>query len=817
MAKDFIHLHVHTQYSINNGLGSMRDYVDKAISDGMPGMAITDFGNMFGIKEFHEYVKGVNKRREKNGEKPFKPIFGCEMCVEPNYHLVVLAKNYQGYKNLVSLVSCSWTEGFNEIPRANRNDLERYHEGLIILSSCIAGEVPTKFLSGDIYGAREAIEWYHRVFGDDYYLELERHEVKDASVDANREIFVNQKKTNRFLLEQAQEYGIKVVCTNNVHFIEQDYAEAHDRLLCIATNKKLKTRNRIKYSKQEWFKTCSEMCEVFKDIPETLSNTMEIFDKVELYSIDHESVLPAFPIPDEFESEYEYLKEITLSKAYQIYGGQLSSEVEERLGFELDIIKSKEFSRYLLIIQDLINAMRNDYGVMVGPGRGSVAGSLVCFCLGITAIDPLKYDLLFERFANLNRNILVDIDIDFDEEGRYLAEKYLVDKYGKENCAHIVTFDKMDPKTTMKSVAKLEKVPNAVVNNILKAIPNDYPHWRYKMERLCLDIPEFQEAEASTDPALSNTIKYSKMLDGTVSGTGVHACGLIVSQGSVSNWAPVFSIIDPDEKREKIACTQYDGWDIEDTGLVKFDLLELSALTEIKTTLSILKQNKGIEISLDEIPIDDPKTFELFQQGYTIGVFDFDLNSLRKYLRELKPTVFEDLVTLYIFILPGINSYLPSYIAKKNGQKKIKYNIPCMERYLKDTCGITIYQEQLMNLSRQLAGFTREESDILRKAMGKKKQEIMDSLKPKFIEGGIKNGYDRKKLEKVWAEWEKYGPYAYCKSHAVCYTWLAYKTAYLKAHYPVEYMTALLRCRKDDKYEMRKLKRECDRMGIQPI
>lgn len=817
MAKDFVHLHVHTQYSINNGLGNIRDYVNKAISDGMRGMAITDLGNMFGIKEFHDYVNRVNKRREKNGEEPFKPIFGCEMCVEPNYHIILLAKNYQGYKNLVSLVSRSWTEGFNEIPRANRDDLERYHEGLIVLSGCIAGEVPTKFLSGDIYGAREAIEWYHRVFGNDYYLELERHEVKDASVDANREIFVNQEKNNRFLLEQTQEYGIKVVCTNNVHFIEQDYAEAHDRLLCIATNKKLKTRNRIKYSKQEWFKTCSEMCEVFKDIPETLSNTMEIFDKVELYSIDHESVLPAFPIPDEFESEYEYLKEKTLSKAYQVYGEPLPSDVEERLGFEFDIIKTKGFSNYLLIIQDLINAMRNDYGVMVGPGRGSVAGSLVCYCLGITAINPLKYDLLFERFVNLSRNVLVDIDIDFDEEGRYLAEKYLIDKYGKENCAHIVTFDKMDPKTTMRSVAKLEKVPSVVVSNLLKAIPNDYPHWRYKVKNLCLDIPEFQEAETSKGPALSNTIKYSKMLDGTISGTRIHACGLIVSQGPVSNWAPVFTVNNPNIQGGKIICTQYDGWDVEDTGLVKFDLLEQRALTEIKATLSMIKNNHGIDVNLDETPIDDQNTLELFHQGRTNGVFEFEFKFIRPFLRRIHHLVFDDLVALYVLFQPGIDHFLSTYIVSKNGWREVEYDIPCMENYLKNTYGLTLYQEQLMNLSRLIAGFTREESDTLRKAMGKKKQKIIDSLKPKFIEGGVKNGYKPRILKKIWKDWEKYGGYLYCKSHAVCYTWLAYQTAYLKAHYPVEFMSALLSCRRDDKYEMRKLWRECERMGIQPI
>lgn len=817
MAKDFIHLHVHTQYTINNGLGRIRDYVEKAIGDGMRGLAITDSGNMFGIKEFHDYVGRVNKKREKNGEEPFKPIIGCEMCVEPDYHIILLAKNYQGYKNLIKLVSRSWTDGFCEIPRSNCKDIEQYHEGLIVLTGCLSGEVPAKLLNDDVSGARKSIEWYHRVFGEDYYLELERHEVIDDSIDANREIFENQEKVNSMLLELAKEYGIKVVCTNNVHFVEKEQAEAHDRLLCIATKKKLENRKRIRYSKQEWLKTCEEMSAAFEDIPEALSNTIEILNKVELYSIDHEQILPLFPIPKEYESEYDYLKELTIVGAHQIYGKQLSSEVEERLQFELNVIKTKDSARYLLIIQDLINAMRNDYGVIVGPGRGSVAGSLVCYCLGISKIDPLKYDLLYERFSNFNYNILPDIDIDFDKEGRYLAEKYLEDKYGKENCAHIVTFDKMDPKTTMKSVARLEKVPIVVVNNILKAIPNSYPHWRYNMKDLCLDIPEFQEAEISKELALSNAIKYSKMLDGTVSGTGIHACGLIVCQGSVSDWAPIFTVDNPNKKGEKIVCTQYDGRNIEDTGLVKIDILELSTLSEIKTVLSMIKHNRGIEVNLDGIPINDTKTFELFQQGNTIGVFEFGSAGIRKNLRELHPTVFDDLVALNVFYILSPKRILPSFIKRKNRQKKSRYDIPCMARYLENTYGITIYQEQLMNLSRLLANFLPEESDLLRKALNKMDQETIDTMKQKFIVGGQRNGHSPKKLEKIWKVWEKEGSYLFCKSHAVCYTWLAFQTAYLKAHYPEEYMSALLNCRKNDKYEIRKLKKECERMGIQPI
>jgi DNA polymerase-3 subunit alpha len=789
MAKEFIHLHVHSHYSIYKGLGRIRNLVNKAINDGMPGMALTDLGNMFGIREFHDWVCYKNKKRIENGEEPFKPILGCEMCVEPNYHIIVLAKNLQGYKNLIKLVSDSWIYGYDEKPCTSRSGLKHYHEGLIVLSGSLSGEVPSKLMKDNISGAREAIEWYHSIFGDDYYIELQRHEVKDVAVIANRDIYRKQVKANDLLLGLAKEYGIKVVCTNNVHFVEQEQAEAHDRWLCIGTKKALDDPERIRYSKQEWFKTRDEMSAIFNDVPEALTNTIDILDKVEIYSIDREQILPLFPTPEGFDSESDYLKELTLVGASRIYGNPLPLEVEERLLSEFEDIESKGFSRYFLIIQDLINVMRNDYGVMVGPGRASVAGSLVCYCLGITQIDPLKYDLLFERFVNLNRNILPDIDIDFDEEGQFLAEKYLEDKYGKESCAHIVTFDKMDPKTTMKSVAKLENVPN-VVNALFKAVPNDYPHWRYKMEKLCLDIPEFQEAETSKEPALSNTIKYSKILDGTVSKTGIHACGLIVSPGNIGDWVPVCIVNDPEKKGVGIVCTQYDGWYVEETGLVKFDLLKLKALTELKNTLNLIKQTHGIEVNLNNIPIDDPKTFELFQEGDVEGVFEFDSIGKGINLYKLHPTVFSDLVALYTFYLPGYEEFLPSFIARKNGREEIKYDIPSMERYLKETYGFTIYQEQIMHLSRLLANFTPEESDILRKALGKKKQVVIDEMKPKFMEGGVKNGYNPKDLEKVWADWEKFGPYAYCKSHAVCYTWLAYQTAYLKAHYPDEYMSA---------------------------
>lgn len=877
--KNFVHLHVHSHYSIYDALSSVRNLVDKAIECDMPGMALTDHGNMFGIIDFYDYVNRLNKDREAKGIDPFKPIFGCELYVAKNgtkdhkafpkdlggYHLTVLAKNERGYRNLIKIVSNSWTDGFFMRPRTDRKELEKYHEGLIVLSGCLAGEVPAKLLNDDIIGTREAIEWYHGVFGDDYYLELERHEVKDSSIIADREKYKCQEKVNRQLKQLAQEYGIKVVCTNDVHFTNQDQAEAHDRLICLGTGKELEEPNRTYYSKQEWLKTYDEMATVFEDIPEALSNTLDILNKIELYSIDHKPVLPAFPIPTEFGTEkewrekyteesllhdfscdengekcmseiecierinrlgginelyqimleHDYLEKISMDRAYQVYGKPLPSDVEDRLRFELHVIKTKGFSRYFLIMQDLVNSLRNNYGVMVGPGRGSAAGCLVSFCLGITRIDPLKYDLLFERFINLNRDVFPDIDIDFDEEGRLLAHKYLEDKYGKDCCAHIVTFATMYPQRVIKNLAKLEKIPDSVSESLCEEIPLHLPNWmRMNMTNICLSVPAFKKAEKSRKPAMRNLIKYSKILEGAICGTGVHACGFVVSQGPISDWAPVFSTDNPDEKGNSIVCTQYDGMHIESAGLVKMDFLGLKTLSEIKTALLNIKYSRGIDINLDEIPIDDPNTFELYQQGNTIGVFQFESSSMRKWLRYLQPTVFDDLVALNALYRPGPMDYIPAFVSRKNGRDKITYDIPCMEKYLKDTYGVTVYQEQIMLLSRLLADFTREESDILRKTVGKRKKDIIDVLKPQFIERGKKNGHNPRILEKIWKDWEHFGCYAFNKSHAVCYTWISYQTAYLKANYPVEYMTAMMESRKGQKSELNYLKKECKRMGL---
>ena len=877
--EDFIHLHVHTYYSILDGQSKISKLVDKAIGNGMKGMAVTDHGDMFGIKEFHDYCIGINKKRQKEGLEPFKPIFGCEMYVsrhgskslrrgkedQSGYHLIVLAKNYQGYKNLIKLVSNSWVDGYYMRPRTDREDLERYHEGLIVCSACIAGEVPKKILNGDMAGAREAVEWYHRVFGDDYYLELQRHEVKNPAQRANRETFPLQQQANKVLIELAREYGIKLICSNDVHFVDEENAEAHDHLLCLSTGKDLDDPTRMLYSKQEWFKTREEMNAIFSDVPEALSNTLEILEKVEIYSLDHDPIMPFFPIPEEFGTEEQwrqkfseedlyreftsdengenplpreegekkikklggydkiyrikfeadYLAKLAYEGAHRRYGEQLSKDVDDRVRFELHIMKTMGFPGYFLIVQDFINSARDELDVWVGPGRGSAAGSVVAYCLGITKIDPLKYDLLFERFLNPDRISLPDIDTDFDDDGRGKVLKWVMDKYGHENCAHIITYASMATKNSIKDVARVEKLPLATSNALCKAIPDRLPEgMKMNLANAIKAVPELRDAEASSDPVLANTIKYAKMLEGTVRGTGIHACGFIICRDPISDWVPVSTADDPDFKDTKTNCTQYDGHVIESTGLIKMDFLGLKTLSELKEACANVKLHRGIDIDLDTIPIDDPKTYELYQQGRTIGTFQFESAGMQKYLRELHPTVFEDLIAMNALYRPGPMDYIPSFIARKNGREEIKYDIPCMEKYLKDTYGITVYQEQVMLLSRQLADFTRGESDALRKAMGKKKKDIVDAMKPKFIDGGKKNGHDPKVLEKIWADWEKFASYAFNKSHAACYSWVAYQTAYLKANYPAEFMAAIMSRRRDQITEITKLMDECKQMGI---
>ncbi|MCF0244340.1 MAG: DNA polymerase III subunit alpha [Bacteroidaceae bacterium] len=902
--QDFIHLHVHTYYSILDGQASVKKLVKKAIDNDMRGIAVTDHGDMFGIKELFDECNSVNKGRKKEGKEPFKPIFGCEMYVarrgmknmnqdkmhpedRGGYHLIVLAKNYNGYKNLIQLVSDSWVDGFYGRPRTDHEQLEKYHEGLILCSACIAGEVPAKILRGDIEGARKAIEWHKNIWGEDYYLELQRHEVKNPTIRANRETFELQQTANEELIKLAKEYGVKLVCTNDVHFVDEDNAEAHDHLLCLSTGKDLDDPNRMLYSKQEWFKTKEEMNEIFADVPEALSNTTEILDKVEFYDIEHAPIMPFYPIPEDFGTEEQwrekispemlfdeftsdengenpmpreegekkiaklggidklyrikfeadYLKLLAMQGAiplypqlmelpeYQALGIELppeakpteinAKEVDDRIRFELHIMKTMGFPGYFLIVQDFINSAQKDLDVMVGPGRGSAAGSVVAYCLGITKIDPMKYDLLFERFLNPDRISLPDIDTDFDDDGRGRVLEWVENKYGHANCAHIITYSTMATKNSIKDVARVEKLPLDVTNRLCKEIPDRLPDsLKMNLPNAIKSVEALRNACASADPKMSNTMRYAQMLEGTVRGTGIHACGFIICRDPISNWVPVSVAEDKDNPGHKLRCTQYDGHVIESTGLIKMDFLGLKTLSIMKECLNNVRLTTGEEIDLDNIPIDDELTYKLYQEGRTVGTFQFESAGMQKYLRELHPTVFEDLIAMNALYRPGPMDYIPDFIKRKHDPSLVEYDIPCMEKYLKDTYGITVYQEQVMLLSRQLADFTRGESDALRKAMGKKKKDIVDAMKPKFISGGEKNGHDPKILEKIWTDWEKFASYAFNKSHATCYSWVAYQTAYLKAHYPAEYMSAVMTRSYANISDITKLMDECKAMGI---
>ena len=881
--EDFVHLHVHSQYSVLDGLSSIKGMVDKAIADGMRGMALTDHGNMFGVKELYDYCQTVNKDRKKKGLEPFKPIFGCEMYVarcgdkniheggkenQSGWHLIVLAKNMTGYRNLIKLVSRSWVDGFYQRPRTDHADLERFHEGLIICSACIGGEVPKKIARGDLAGAEETVRWFHDIWGDDYYLELQRHEVKNPAQRANRETFEVQKQVNPVLIELARKHGVKLVCSNDSHFLDEDDAEAHDLLLCLSTGKDLDDPKRMNYSKQEWFKTRAEMNDIFQDIPEALTNTCEVLDKVEMYDLESNPIMPFFPIPEDFGTEElwrqrftdedlfreftsdengenplpreegekkieklggidrlyrikfeaDYLGKLAYEGAARLYPTPLSKEIDERIRFELHIMKTMGFPGYFLIVQDFINSARRELGVWVGPGRGSAAGSVVAYCLGITKLDPLKYDLLFERFLNPDRISLPDIDTDFDDDGRGKVLQWVMDKYGAENCAHIITYGAMAAKSSLKDVGRVEKVPLAVVNGWCKAMPDRLPEGKKPTLANYIEVtPELREAKFSRDQKMADTIRLALKLEGTVRNTGIHACGFIICRDPISDHVPVSTADDPDFPDRKTAVTQYDGHVIESTGLIKMDFLGLKTLSQLKEACRIVKEAHGIDIDLDNIPIDDPLTYKLYQEGRTVGTFQFESAGMRKYLKELHPTVFEDLIAMNALYRPGPMDYIPQFIRRKNGQEPITYDLDACEEYLRDTYGITVYQEQVMLLSRKLAGFTRGESDALRKAMGKKKKDIVDKMKPKFIEGGTRNGHAPEVLEKIWADWEKFAPYAFNKSHAACYSWVAYQTAYMKAHYPAEFMAALLTRGKDDVKEVKKLLEECHAMKLEVL
>ena len=875
----FVHLHVHTQYSILDGQAAIPKLVDKAVKNGMKGMAITDHGNMFGIKEFFNYCNKINKGKPK--EEKFKPIFGCEVyCAQRDlhlkenngidksgWHLILLAKNEQGYHNLIKIVSEAWVDGYYHRPRTDHKSLEKYHEGLIASSACLAGEIPRHISKGKIEDAEKSIEWFKSVFGDDFYIELMRHEVKDPTQKANRETFKDQKAIESTLIELARKHQVKIICTNDSHFVDEENAEAHDRLLCLSTGKDLDDPNRMLYSKQEWFKTQEEMNAVFHDLPEALSNTIDILNKVETYSIDHSPIMPFFAIPEDFGTEEEwrqkftdedifneftrdengnviltqeeaeekikklggidrlyrikfeadYLKKITYDGAKPLYGDPLPEHVKTLLDFELHIMKTMGFPGYFLIVQDFINSARKELGVWVGPGRGSAAGSAVAYCLGITKIDPIKYDLLFERFLNPDRISLPDIDTDFDDDGRGKVLQWVTEKYGAEKVAHIITYGTMATKLAIKDVARVQKVPLATVNALCKAIPDKLPNGKkMNLPNAIECVPELKDAATSPDPLLRDTMRFAQMLENNVRNTGVHACGTIICRDAIDDWVPV-STAEDKETGEKLRCTQYDGHVIEETGLIKMDFLGLKTLSQLKEAVTNIKESLGIDINVDIFDICDPATFQLYCDGRTIGTFQFESAGMQKHLRELQPTVFEDLIAMNALYRPGPMDYIPDFIDRKQGRKPIEYDIPCMEKYLKDTYGITVYQEQVMLLSRQLADFTRGESDALRKAMGKKKKDIVDAMKPKFIEGGAKNGHDPKILDKIWTDWEKFASYAFNKSHATCYSWVAYQTAFLKANFPAQFMAAVMSRSLDNITEIRKLMDECKQMGINTL
>ncbi len=875
--EDYVHLHVHSQYSILDGQAAISKMVDKAIANGMKGMALTDHGNMFGIKEFFNYTKKVNKGREEK----FVPIFGCEMyCarrtleqkenngIDPSgWHLILLAKNEVGYHNLVKLVSKAWVDGYYHRPRTDHKELEKYHEGLIASSACLAGELPYYIRRGQMEKAEESVKWFKNLFGDDFYIELMRHEVKNPNQRANHETFIEQKKVEPHLIELARKYNVKLICSNDSHFVDEENAEAHDRLLCLATGKDLDDPNRMLYSKQEWFKTREEMNEVFSDIPEALSNTIEILNKIEQYDIDHAPIMPFFEIPKEFgtEEEYrqrltekdlfdeftqdekgnvvlsqeeaekkikklggyeklyrikfeaDYLKKLTYDGAKPLYGDPIPPEVKEQIDFELHVMKTMGFPGYFLIVSDFIRAAREELGVWVGPGRGSAAGSTVAYCLGITKIDPIKYDLLFERFLNPDRISLPDIDTDFDDDGRGKVLQWVTEKYGAEKVAHIITYGTMATKLAIKDVARIQKVPLSISNALCKAIPDKLPDGKkMNLPNAIECIPELKDAATSTDPLLRDTMRYAIMLENNVRNTGVHACGTIICRDAIDDWVPV-STADDKDTGEKVRCTQYDGHVIEETGLIKMDFLGLKTLSILKEAVENIKDSLGVEVNVDDIDINDPATYQLYCDGRTIGTFQFESTGMQRYLRELQPHAFEDLIAMNALYRPGPMDYIPDFIDRKQGRKPIVYDIPCMEKYLKDTYGITVYQEQVMLLSRQLANFTRGESDALRKAMGKKKKDIVDQMKPKFIEQGKQNGHDPEVLEKIWADWEKFASYAFNKSHATCYSWVAFQTAFLKATFPAQYMAAVMSRSLDNISDIRKLMDECKAVGISTL
>ncbi|MGC9343162.1 MAG: DNA polymerase III subunit alpha, partial [Bacteroidales bacterium] len=804
----FTHLHVHTQYSILDGAANIPELIKKAKQDGMKALAITDHGNMFGVKIFHNEAT----RNE------IKPIIGCEVYVARRSrhdkddkvdgggdHLILLAKNKTGYQNLIKLVSLGWTEGFYYKPRIDREILKEYHEGLIVSTACLGGEIPRAIMhQGEEEGERLALE-YKEIFGSDFYLELMRHPSQKEGM--NEKVYNDQVYVNKVLLSIGKKHNIKCIATNDVHFINPEDAAAHDRLICLSTNSDVDDLNRLRYTEQEWFKTQTEMQELFADLPEVLANTQEIVDKVEHYELNRQPLLPAYPLPAEFENEDEYLRHLTLEGAKKRYG-DIDDSIMERINFELDTIKKMGFPGYFLIVQDFINEARS-MDVSVGPGRGSAAGSVVAYCTGITDIDPVKYNLLFERFLNPDRISMPDIDIDFDEDGRDQVLRWVVNKYGKERVAHIITFGTMAAKMAIRDVARIQKLPLSDADRLAKMVPEKPGTTLTKAYK---EVPELRQEKNSQNELIASTLKYAQTLEGSVRQTGLHACGIIIGKDDLIEHVPICTSKDSD-----LLVTQYDGKHVEDVGMLKMDFLGLKTLSIIKDAIRNVKESKNIDIDFSNISLEDSKTYELYSRGETTGLFQFESPGMKKHLRNLKPNRFEDLIAMNALYRPGPMEYIPNYIDRKHGREKISYLLPEMEEDLKETYGITVYQEQVMRLSRKLAGFSRGQADSLRKAMGKKIKKMMDELKEKFIEGCQKNNFDERTILQIWADWEAFAQYAFNKSHSTCYAYVSYQTAYLKAHYPAEFMAAVLSRNITDIKKIGIFMDECKRMGIQVL
>ena len=860
---DFVHLHVHTQYSILDGAAAIKPLIKRAKALGMNAIAITDHGNMYGVKNFHDTATDAG----------VKPILGCEVYVVKNRfekdkdekagdHLILLAKNLEGYHNLCKMVSYSFTEGFYYKPRIDKQLIEQYHEGLICCSACLGGEVPQAIMHNDIEEAERVVQWFKNIFGEDYYLELQLHPSGDPQKDAD--VYENQLRVNKVILELAAKYGVKYICSNDVHFILAEDAVAHDHLICLNTGRDLDDPNRMRYTFQEYLKSPEEMAALFPDHPEALATTLEIADKCEDYKLTHAPLMPNFPPPEDFPialgelresfvkkiedeemlakigacatvpeleelvagdkelsdrlmvaKQYCYLKDLTYKGAHMRYGDVLDEKTEERIKYELSTIEWMGFPGYFLIVWDYIRAAR-EMGVSVGPGRGSAAGSVVAYCLKITNIDPLKYDLLFERFLNPERISLPDVDVDFDEDGRADVLRYCVQKYGQKRVAQIVTFGTMAPKMAIKDVARVQKLALSESDRLSKLVPDkvtpDKKHGETPFDFVYKESPELAAERESPNQLIRNTLKYAEKLEGSIRQTGVHACGVIIGQDDLEKFAPMAIA-----KDAELNVVEFEGKEVESVGLIKMDFLGLRTLSITKDAVENVKAVHGVDVDIDGISLDDAPTYEVFARGDTTGLFQFESPGMKKHLRNLKPNRFEDLIAMNALYRPGPMEYIPNFIARKHGQEPVTYEIADMEEYLNDTYGITVYQEQVMLLSQKLAGFTGGEADTLRKAMGKKKRDVLDKMKPKFIEGCKQRGHDEKICDKIWGDWEAFASYAFNKSHSTCYAYVAYQTGYLKAHYPSEFMAALLSRNLADIKQLTLYMNECKRMGIRVL